>query len=202
VKPFIRHLRAFGYIAYIYLKGLRVGLEKPRKSQKMNPRAVKEYLVGYEGLREYLFKIWLLEKKVVVRARDIRFFDEDNNNDEDIQYFITFKEVREEDDKIEKEILPRFTLNKSQINKKNAGSVNNHQTTSNPQSQASKHPHTSSEHEQQEYLPTPSHSELPEPPKEPHRPPLDSADDSDEFFEPEEPKQPKIEEEHPLPPQL
>jgi hypothetical protein len=42
----------------------------------------------------------------------MRFFDKDDNNDEDIQYLMTFKEVREENDEIEKEILPRFTLNK------------------------------------------------------------------------------------------
>jgi hypothetical protein len=50
----------------------------------MNLRAVKGYLVGYKGLRGYLFKIWLSEKKVVVRARDVRFFDKDDNDDEDI----------------------------------------------------------------------------------------------------------------------
>ena len=134
VKPFIRHLRAFGCVAYVHLKGSRVGLEKPGKSQKMNPRAVKGHLVGYEGLRGHLFKIWLPEKKVVVRARDVRFFDEDDNDDEDIQYLVTFEEVREEDDEIEEEILPRFTLNKSKVNKNNAGSVDNRQTTPNPQS--------------------------------------------------------------------
>jgi hypothetical protein len=50
----------------------------------MNLRTVKGYLVGYEGLRRYLFKIWLLEKKVVVRVRDVRFFDEDDDDNEDI----------------------------------------------------------------------------------------------------------------------
>ena len=95
----------------------------------MNPRAMKGYLVGYEGLRGHFFKIWLPEKKVVVRARDVRFFDKNDNNNEDIQYLMTFEEVREEDDKIEEEILPRFTLNKSKVNKNNVGSVDNRQTT-------------------------------------------------------------------------
>ena len=82
MKLFIRHLRAFGCIVYIHLKGKRVGLKQPGKSQKINPRVIKEYLVGYKGLREHLFKIWLLEKKVVVRARDVRFFDEDEDDNE------------------------------------------------------------------------------------------------------------------------
>ena len=101
VKPFIHHLRAFGCVTYVHLKGTRVGLEKPGKSQKMKPRAVKGHLVGYEGLRGHLFKIWLPEKKVVVRARDVRFFDEDNDDDEDIRHLVTFEEAREEGDETE-----------------------------------------------------------------------------------------------------
>jgi hypothetical protein len=86
----------------------------------------------FNSLRGYLFKIWLLEKKVVVRARDVRFFDEDDNDDEDIQHLITFEEVREENDETEKEILPRFTLNKTQVNKNSAGSVDKRQITPKP----------------------------------------------------------------------
>ena len=47
----------------------------------MKPRAVKGHLVGYEGLRGHIFKIWLLEKKVVIYTRDIRFFDKDDDKD-------------------------------------------------------------------------------------------------------------------------
>ena len=43
----------------------------------MNLRAIKGYLIGYEGLRGYLFKIWLPEKKVEVYARDNFFYYED-----------------------------------------------------------------------------------------------------------------------------
>jgi hypothetical protein len=105
-------------VAYIYLKGKRIGLKKPEKSQKMKPRAVKGHLVGYEELRGHIFKIWILEKKVVVRARDVRFFDENNNNDEEIQHLMTFQEPQEEEeDEREKEKLPHFTLSKIQSDK-------------------------------------------------------------------------------------
>jgi hypothetical protein len=88
-------------VAYVHLKGTRVGLEKPGKSQKMKPRAVKGHLVGFEGLRGHLSKIWLPEKKVVVRARYVRFFDEDDDDDEDIRHLVTFEEAREEGDETE-----------------------------------------------------------------------------------------------------
>jgi hypothetical protein len=84
IKPFIRHLRAFGCIAYVYLKRKRRDLKKPGKSAKMALRAVKEHLVRYENLRGHIFKIWISEKNVVMRARDIRFFDENENNNETI----------------------------------------------------------------------------------------------------------------------
>jgi len=66
IMPYIRHLRAFGCVAYVYLKGKRKGLEKPGKSQKMAPRAVKGYLVGYKGLRGHIFKIWQPKKNIVI----------------------------------------------------------------------------------------------------------------------------------------
>src|SRR5579859_5923774 len=177
VKPFIRHLRAFGCIAYVHLKGTCIGLEKPGKSQKMKPRAVKGHLVGYEGLRGHIFKIWLPEKKVIVCAQDVCFFDEDEDNDEDVQHLVEFEEVREEGIEIEEENLPHFILDKIHINKKEAGNVDNCQTTPKPLSQASKHPQIPSEHQEQGYLPVPSYSELPEPRKMPLGPPPDSIKD-------------------------
>jgi hypothetical protein len=50
----------------------------------------------------------------------VRFFDEYDDDNEDIQHLVIFKKVREENDEIEK---IRFTLNKTQVNKNNAGSV-------------------------------------------------------------------------------
>lgn len=94
VKPFIRHLRAFDCTAYVHLKGKRVGLEKPDKSQKMHLQAIKKYLVGYEGLKGHLFKIWLSEKKVMVHTRDVCFFNKDKEDDEDIQHLVTFEEIK------------------------------------------------------------------------------------------------------------
>ena len=78
-------------MAYVHLKGKRKGLKKPGKSQKMALRAVKGYLIGYKGLRGHIFKIWQPEKNIVIRARDVRFFDEEQHSDEEeIQHLVTF----------------------------------------------------------------------------------------------------------------
>ena len=66
----------------MHLKGKRRGLERPKKSKKIALRAVKGYLVGYKDLRGHIFKIWISKKNVVIRARDIYFFDENENDDE------------------------------------------------------------------------------------------------------------------------
>ena len=114
VKPFIRHLRAFACVGYVHLKGCHKGLEKPKKSQKMAPRAVKGHLVGYEGLRGHIFKIWIPEQNIVVRTHDVHFFnesDEDNDDDhEGIQHLVSFEEVYDESTNEEEEMMPRFVL--------------------------------------------------------------------------------------------
>ena len=71
VKPFIRYLRAFGCVAYVHLKGTRVGLKKPGKSQKMNPRAVKGYLVGYESTN--IYRIWFPQRGEVRPEKNVAF---------------------------------------------------------------------------------------------------------------------------------
>jgi hypothetical protein len=82
--------------------------------------------------------------------------------------------------------LPHFTLNKTQVNKTNAGNVNERQTTLKPLPQISNIPRTPPEQQQQGYPTPPSNSE---PPNVPLGPPPDSIDDDDEFFEPEEPEE-------------
>ena len=83
-------MQAFGCIAYIHLKGKRRGLKKPKKSKKIALRAVKGYLVGYKDLRGHIFKIWISKKNVVIRARDICFFDENEDDNEKIQHLVLF----------------------------------------------------------------------------------------------------------------
>src|SRR5271155_4353017 len=109
IKLFIRYLRVFGCLAYIYLKIRRRGLEKPGRIKKMALRAVKGHLVGYKGLRGHIFKIWLPEQNIVIRARDVRFFDEEELTDkEEIQHLVTFKE--EGPEKEEQMEQPRYTM--------------------------------------------------------------------------------------------
>jgi len=104
ITPYIPHLREFGCVAYVHLKGKRKGLEKPGRPPRMAPRAVKGHLVGYEGLRGHIFKNWIPEN-VVVRARNVRFFDEAQHSDEEeIQYLVTFQEVQEDDEKEKEEV--------------------------------------------------------------------------------------------------
>ncbi len=91
-------------------------------------------------MRGHLFKIWLPEKNIVVRARDVYFFNDDKDNDDDVQHLVEFEEVREEEIETKEEILPHFTLNKTQVNKNSVGNVNECQTTLNPQFQALKYP--------------------------------------------------------------
>ena len=97
-------------MGYVHLKGHRKGLEKPKKSQKMVPRAVKGHLVGYEGLRGHIFKIWIPEQNIVVCACDVCFFDEsDEDNDDDhegIQHLVSFEEVYDESTNEEEETMP------------------------------------------------------------------------------------------------
>ena len=51
----IRHLRTFGYVAYVHLKGHRA----PPRSHKMAPRAEKGFLVGTKGFNGYVYLVWL-----------------------------------------------------------------------------------------------------------------------------------------------
>ena len=49
----IRHLRTFGYVAYVYLKGYKA----PPKSHKIAPRAEKGFLVGTKGFNSYIYLV-------------------------------------------------------------------------------------------------------------------------------------------------
>ncbi|RCI14375.1 hypothetical protein L249_6026, partial [Ophiocordyceps polyrhachis-furcata BCC 54312] len=66
----ISHLHAWGCTAYVTKPK-----EKIVRSEKMAPRAWKGHLVGIEGLHGHIFKIWLPDQEIVVRARDVRFVD-------------------------------------------------------------------------------------------------------------------------------
>src|SRR5437667_848411 len=82
----IRHLRTFGCVAYVHLKGHRA----PPRSHKMAPRAEKGFLVGTEGFNGHVYLVWLPQSKRFVRARDVRFNEAqvgpDKDDSEDIQH--------------------------------------------------------------------------------------------------------------------
>ena len=63
--PYIQHLRTFGYTLYVHIKK-----EKQVQSQKMALRAKKGFLVGYEGLYGYIYKVYIPSRHMIVRARD------------------------------------------------------------------------------------------------------------------------------------
>ena len=60
----------------------------------------------------------------------MRFFNENDNNNDEIQHLITFQEAQKEDDKKEEEKLPHFTLRKIQNDKNKTG---DHEITAQPQ---------------------------------------------------------------------
>jgi len=51
----IRHLRTFGCVAYVYLKGYKA----PLRSHKMALRAEKGFMVGTEGFNGHVYLVWL-----------------------------------------------------------------------------------------------------------------------------------------------
>ncbi|RCI12901.1 hypothetical protein L249_1345 [Ophiocordyceps polyrhachis-furcata BCC 54312] len=50
------------------------------QSAKIALRAKEGYLVGIEGLYRHIYKVFLLDKDKIVRARDVRFYDPANLN--------------------------------------------------------------------------------------------------------------------------
>ena len=71
IPAYIRHLRTFGCVAYVHRKGPAA----PDRAIKMHPRAVKGYLIGYEGLHGHIYHIWIPDLRKVMRTHDVRFHD-------------------------------------------------------------------------------------------------------------------------------
>ena len=73
--PYIKHLRTYGCTAYVHRKGIL----RPNRANKMEPRAVKGKLIGYDGLHGHIYHIWLPKVDKVVRVRDVRFWEGEAN---------------------------------------------------------------------------------------------------------------------------
>ena len=65
-KPGLAHMHPFGCRAYVVQ-------HKIPKLEKMQPRAVLGYLVGYDSTN--IFRVWMPSKERVIRTRDVRFDD-------------------------------------------------------------------------------------------------------------------------------
>lgn len=77
-KPYIKHLRTFGCTAYVYKKGAL----QPKRADKLQPRALKGKLVGYDSLHGYLYYVWSLHTDKVYRVRDVQFREEQERLDQ------------------------------------------------------------------------------------------------------------------------
>lgn len=64
-KPRIKHLRIIGSTCYAHIP--------VQKRQKMDKKAVKGYLVGYDGDERY--RIWVKEENKVILSRDVIFHE-------------------------------------------------------------------------------------------------------------------------------
>ena len=58
-------------MVYVYRKG-PTALDR---AVKMQPKAVKGYLIGYKGLYGYIYHIWILDLRKVMRIYDVRFHE-------------------------------------------------------------------------------------------------------------------------------
>lgn len=69
-KPRIRHLRIIASTCYMHIPS--------QKRKKMDKKAEKGYLVGYDGDERY--RIYIPERKDVRVSRDVKFVEKTNNN--------------------------------------------------------------------------------------------------------------------------
>ncbi|KJZ70069.1 hypothetical protein HIM_10530 [Hirsutella minnesotensis 3608] len=69
-KPYIRHLRTFGCVAYVHIKK-----ERRVQARKMAPRAEEGKLVGWEGIHGKIYHIYVPARNRIVRACDVRFYE-------------------------------------------------------------------------------------------------------------------------------
>ncbi|KAL6411722.1 integrase core domain protein [Ilyonectria robusta] len=80
-ESYLKHIRTWGCTAYV-----RTPEERRIRSQKMATRAKKGMLVGLQGMRGHIYKIWLPDEQKVIRARDVRFWEQypDRRNDPEV----------------------------------------------------------------------------------------------------------------------
>jgi hypothetical protein len=73
-KPSLNHLKAYGCRSYVLIKSAG-DPDRPKKRQKLQPKAHIGFLIGYESTN--IYRIWIPHKKKVISARDVLFDEEE-----------------------------------------------------------------------------------------------------------------------------
>ena len=90
-KPRIKHLRIIGSICYAHIPAQR--------RRKIDKKAVKGYLVGYDGDERY--RIWLKEENKIILSRDVIFQEKTSKCEEHVE--LPFKDAEKTNDQEEHE---------------------------------------------------------------------------------------------------
>ena len=110
-KPIMQHLKAYGCWAYVLIKSAG-DPDKPKKRQKLQPKAHIGFLVGYESTN--IYRIWIPHKKKVISARDVLFDEEEFYDGKPIRFSDTL--ISELDEAIEKiNVTPDSNLEDVQL---------------------------------------------------------------------------------------
>src|SRR6266436_2469008 len=96
-KPALNHLKAYGCRSYVLIKSAG-DPDRPKKRQKLQPKAHIGFLVGYESTN--IYRIWIPHKKKVISARDVLFDKEEFYDGKPIRFTDTL--ISELDEAIEK----------------------------------------------------------------------------------------------------
>ena len=94
--PFYHHIRIFGSIAWLLLKGPKA----PAKGQKMAPRAIKGRYLGAASQHGHVIYVYIPSKHQVARARDVSVieeFDSDESTDFQDEYIAQFQDNSDSD---------------------------------------------------------------------------------------------------------
>jgi hypothetical protein len=110
-KPLTNYLKAYGCRAYVLIKSAG-DPDKPRKRQKLQPKAHIGFLVGYESTN--IYRIWIPHKKKVISVRDVLFDEEERYDGKLIRFTDTL--INKLDEAITKvAVTPNKDLNDVQL---------------------------------------------------------------------------------------
>ena len=82
-KPTLNHLKAYGCRSYVLIKSAE-DPDRPKKRQKLQPKAHIGFLVSYKSTN--IYRIWIPHKKKVISARDVLFDEEEFFNGKPVRF--------------------------------------------------------------------------------------------------------------------